>query len=67
MKSSMKKSWIRFLAFLLVFALPIITVGAVVFAAPARFDESFLGEFEHKVDRLYKTEGQKIVFVGGEK
>jgi len=65
MKTTMKKSWIRFIAFLLVFALPIITVGTVVFAAPSRFDETFLGEFEKKVDRLYETEGEKIVVIGG--
>ena len=53
---NMKKSWIRFIAFLLVFALPIISIGAVVFLAPSRFDETFLGEFEKKVDRLYEAE-----------
>ena len=62
---NMKKSWIRFIAFWLVFALPIISIGAVVFLAPSRFDETFLGEFENKVDRLYETEGEKIVFIGG--
>ena len=61
----MKKSWIRFIAFFLVFALLIIAVGSVVFLAPSRFDETFLGEFENKVDRLYETEGEKIVFIGG--
>lgn len=61
----MKKSWIRFIAFFLVFALPIIAVGSIVFLAPSRFDETFLGEFENKVDRLYETEGEKIVFIGG--
>ena len=61
----MKKSWIRFIAFLLAFALPVLAVSAVVFATPSCFDETFLGEFEKKVDRLYETEGEKIVFVGG--
>ena len=64
-QSNMKVAWIRFIAFLLVFALPIIAVGSVVFLAPSRFDETFLGEFEKKVDRLYETEGEKIVFIGG--
>ena len=62
---SMTKAWIRFIAFFLVFALPFIAVGSVVFLAPSRFDETFLGEFENKVDRLYETEGEKIVFIGG--
>lgn len=61
----MKKSWIRFIAFFLVFALPIIAVGSIVFLTPSRFDETFLGEFENKVDRLYETKGEKIVFIGG--
>lgn len=62
---AMTKAWIRFIAFLLIFALPIIAVGSVVFLTPSRFDETFLGEFENKVDRLYETEGEKIVFIGG--
>ena len=61
----MKKSWIRFVAFLLIFALPIVAIGAVAFCIPARFEESFLGEFDDKVERLYQTEGEKIIFVGG--
>ena len=62
---NMTKAWIRFIAFFLAFALPIIAVGSVVFLTPSRFDETFLGEFENKVDRLYETEGEKIVFIGG--
>lgn len=61
----MKKSWIRFIAFLLAFALPVLAVGSVAFLTPSRFDETFLGEFEKKVDRLYETEGEKIVIIGG--
>ena len=61
----MKKSWIRFVAFLLIFALPIAMIGAAAFCIPARFEESFLGEFDDKVERLYQTEGEKIIFVGG--
>ncbi len=61
----MTKSWIRFIAFLLAFALPVLAVASVVFIAPSRFDETFLGEFEKKVDRLYETEGEKIVIIGG--
>ena len=64
-KGNIKRSWIRFIAFFLVFALPIAAIGSVVFLAPSRFDETFLGEFENKVDRLYETQGEKIVFIGG--
>ncbi|MBR5188076.1 MAG: hypothetical protein IKW18_06355, partial [Clostridia bacterium] len=62
---NMKKSWIRFIAFLLAFALPVLAVSSIVFVTPSRFDETFLGEFEKKVDRLYEAEGEKIIFVGG--
>ncbi len=61
----MKKSWIRLIAFVLVFALPIVAVIGVAFATPARFEDSFLGEFDDKVQRLYETEEKKIVYVGG--
>ncbi len=61
----MKKSWLRFFAFLLIFALPVVAIGTVVFVLPAQFEESFLGEFDNKVERLYQTEGEKIIFVGG--
>ncbi|MCQ2798563.1 MAG: leucine-rich repeat domain-containing protein [Bacilli bacterium] len=35
------------------------------FAMPSQFEETFLGEFKYKVERLEKVEGKKIVFIGG--
>lgn len=35
------------------------------FGVPNQFENTFLGEFKHKVDRLDNVEGKKIVFIGG--
>ncbi len=61
----MKQSWMRFLALILLLALPIVLLGAVGFGLPAQFEKTFLGEFDDKVERLYATEGEKIVIIGG--
>ncbi len=61
----MKKSWIRFIALLLLLALPFAAVGAVGFLLPAQFEKTFLGEFHKRVEELYATEEEKIVIIGG--
>ncbi len=61
----MKRSWLRFFAVMLLAALPILIVGTAGFAVPDQFEHTFLGEFDDKVERLYETEGEKIVVVGG--
>ncbi len=61
----MKKSFLRFIAVLLLAALPAVLVGAVGFGIPDQFEKTFLGEFDNKVERLYETEGEKIVIIGG--
>ena len=53
------------MAVLLLAALPIVFVGALGFAIPDQFEKTFLGEFDNKVERLYATEGEKIVVIGG--
>ena len=45
----MKKSFLRFLAVLLLAALPVVFVGALGFAIPDQFEKTFLGEFDNKV------------------
>ena len=35
------------------------------FALPTQFENTFLGEFKYKVQRLNEVEGKKIVFIGG--
>ncbi len=61
----MKRSWIRFFALLLLAAFPLIIIGAAGFAIPDRFEKTFLGEMDDMVDRLYETEGEKIIILGG--
>ena len=61
----MKKSWLRFIAIVLLAALPAVLVGAVGFGIPDQFEKTFLGEFDDKVERLYEAEGEKIVIIGG--
>ena len=61
----MKKSWIRFIACMLLLALPFAALGAVGFLLPAQFEKTFLGEFDNRVEELYATEGEKIVIIGG--
>ena len=61
----MKKSFLRFLAVLLLAALPVVFVGALGFAITDQFEKTFLGEFDNKVERLYAAEGEKIVIIGG--
>ena len=61
----MKQSWMRLIALILLVALPVVLAGAAGFLIPAQFDKTFLGEFDDKVERLYETEGEKIVVIGG--
>ncbi len=61
----MKKSWLRFTAVMLLSVLPLLfVIGAGCFL-PDQFENTFLGEFDDKVERLYQTEGEKIVVIGG--
>ena len=61
----MKKSWLRFIAIVLLAALPAVLLGVIGFGIPDQFEKTFLGEFDNKVERLYETEGEKIVIIGG--
>ena len=61
----MKRSWIRFIACLLLLALPFAAIGAVGFLLPAQFEKTFLGEFHKRVEELYTAEEEKIVIIGG--
>lgn len=64
-KKSDKSFAKTFLAMLAVFLLPFVMVAAVLFAAPAVYDDTFVGELQDKFDRLKSLDGQKIVVVGG--
>ncbi len=62
----MNKKFIKtFAAMLSVFAIPIVMVIAAVFALPAVYNDTFVGELSEKYDRLCSIESKKIVIVGG--
>lgn len=62
----MNKNFIKtFAAMLAVFAVPFIMVIAAVFALPAVYDDTFVGELSEKYERLCSIEEKKIVIVGG--
>lgn len=50
---------------LAVFLLPFIMVGAIIFATPPVYDDTFVGELQEKYERLKGIEERKIVVVGG--
>lgn len=55
--------WILFFAAILM-ALPVIFMVSV-FLLPPQYDETYLGEFREKRERLEKIEGKKLIIVGG--
>ncbi len=61
----MKKSWLRFFVIVLLTVFPVMLVCVLGFAIPDQFEKTFLGEFDNKVERLYETEGEKIIILGG--
>ena len=61
----MKKAWMAFICVLLCLIFPFIAVVSIGFFTPSQFDKTFLGELSEKVDRLYSTQGEKIVVIGG--
>ncbi len=62
----MNKKFLKtFAAMLAMFLIPFVMVFAAVFALPAVYDDTFVGELSEKYDRLCSIEGKKIVIVGG--
>lgn len=61
----MKKSWIRFICILLLILLPVGTVLGAGFFTPAQYENTFLGEFDDKVERLRSIDEPKIIVIGG--
>ncbi len=61
----MKKVLQRLLVLLLVVAAPLISFVTVVELLDDPYQNTYLGAFEAKYDRLYEAEGKKIVFIGG--
>lgn len=55
--------WMIFFLMVLL-ALPVL-LGISAFLLPKQYDETYLGEFREKRERLQKVQGEKIVVVGG--
>lgn len=62
----MNKKFIKtFASMLAVFAIPFVMIIVSVFALPAVYDDTFVGELSEKYERLCSIEEKKIVIVGG--
>lgn len=62
MKKTVYK-WIYFLVFM-AFLLPVFFT-LIVFFLPAQYDETYLGAFAEKEERLESVQGEKLIIVGG--
>ncbi len=61
------KKWLRKTVILLlsVFILPFVMIAVTVFAMPPVYDETYTGALADKYELLNKTEGKKIIIIGG--
>lgn len=65
MKRSITKTIIKTIALILAILMPFVSLGAVAFATPPVYTNSFVGELNEKVDYLASIEQPKVVVVGG--
>ena len=61
----MKKLIVKIVAFALLAILPFSLFIIYTESLPDQYKETYLAAFENKYERLYTTEGKKIVFIGG--
>ena len=61
----MKKSIIKLTALLILVVLPLPLFLAAVERIPDQYSNTYVAAFPEKYERLYSTEGKKIVFIGG--
>ena len=61
----MKKKIIKLIALLLLALLPFSAFFIYTESLDDQFSNTYLAEFDDKYERLYNTEGKKIIFVGG--
>ena len=61
----MKKRIIRIIALLILTALPFAAFVTYTELIDDQYKNTYLAEFTNKYDRLYETEGKKIIFIGG--
>ena len=60
----MKKNLIRLIALLLLSILPFASFVFYTESLPNQYANTYLAEWEHKYERLYSTEGKKIILIG---
>ncbi len=61
----MKKNIIKLISLILLLILPLGAFVTVTECLSDPYESTYLGAFDEKYDRLYHTEGKKIIFVGG--
>ena len=61
----MKKRIIKLIALVLITLAPFGVFVLISETTPDTYEKTYLGGFEAKYDRLYSTEGKKVVFIGG--
>ncbi|MBO5883026.1 MAG: hypothetical protein J6Q78_01305 [Clostridia bacterium] len=61
----MKKRIIKIIALLLLSILPFAAFVVYTESIDNQYKNTYLAEFSSKYDRLYETEGKKIIFIGG--
>lgn len=59
------KKFIKLFILLIIICLPFIIYLPLVESIDNQYDESYIGEFQHKYELLNKIEEPKIVFIGG--
>ena len=57
----------KILIYMNMFLLPLLPLALCfcAFFLPPQYEESFMGELKYKCNRLNKTDGNRIIFVGG--
>ena len=61
----MKRAVLRILACIVLLLAAPTVLGIFGFCIPSQYEETFLGELKYKYDALEKTEGKRIVIIGG--
>lgn len=61
----MTKRIIKLIALVLLVFAPVGVFALCANACPDPYEDTYLGAFDEKYDRLYSTEGKKIIFIGG--
>ena len=61
----MKRTPVKLAALILLLVLPFSIFAIYTEALPDQYQNTYLAQFANKYDRLYETEGKKIILIGG--